>query len=221
MDGRTRWKASSAEPPCAAGSVSGPTVSSNSITEPGQPCVMISGNAPSCRDLTWMKWMSTPSITVLHCWSAFSFASHLRQSYSAAQYRASSWIVASCTPCDRSATSSLLGKRVAAMRRRRSAIGSSGMSTRKGRISVSLAITLHLAGVVGTASRSRIRRTRRARDNPGLHPGSAADRPCLADGAVGDGYLADGSGYAGGDVGVEYRGDDVVGAEFVGQDDVG
>ena len=24
----------------------------------GQPCVMISGSALSCRDVTWMKWMS-------------------------------------------------------------------------------------------------------------------------------------------------------------------
>jgi len=31
-------------PPCAAGSVSGPTTSSSPVTEPGQPCVMISGN---------------------------------------------------------------------------------------------------------------------------------------------------------------------------------
>ena len=45
IDGSTRWKASSARPPCAAGSVSGPTVSSSSITEPGQPWVMISGSA--------------------------------------------------------------------------------------------------------------------------------------------------------------------------------
>ena len=42
------------------------------MTEPGQPCVMISGNAFSCRDLTWMKWMSTPSISVVNCGSAFS-----------------------------------------------------------------------------------------------------------------------------------------------------
>jgi len=27
----------------------------------GQPCVMISGNASSCGDLTWMKWMPSPS----------------------------------------------------------------------------------------------------------------------------------------------------------------
>jgi len=60
MDGTTRWNASSAEPPCAVGSVSGPMTPSSSITEPGQPCVMISGNALSWRDLTWMKWMSTP-----------------------------------------------------------------------------------------------------------------------------------------------------------------
>ena len=49
------------------------------MTEPGQPCVMISGNAFSCRDLTWMKWISTPSISVVNCGSAFSLASHLRQ----------------------------------------------------------------------------------------------------------------------------------------------
>jgi hypothetical protein len=60
--------------------VSGPTTPSISITEPGQPCVMISGSAFSCRDLTWMKWMPSPSIPVLNCGSAFSCASHLRQS---------------------------------------------------------------------------------------------------------------------------------------------
>ena len=47
------------------------------MTEPGQPCVMISGNAFACGDFTWMKWMSTPSISVLNCGSAFSFASQL------------------------------------------------------------------------------------------------------------------------------------------------
>ena len=55
------------------------------MTEPGQPCVMISGNAFSCRDLTWRKWISTPSISVVNCGSEFSLASHLRQSYSLAQ----------------------------------------------------------------------------------------------------------------------------------------
>ena len=60
-------------------------VSSSSMTEPGQPCVMISGSAFSCRDLTWMKWISTPSISVVNCGSAFSLASHLRQSYSVVQ----------------------------------------------------------------------------------------------------------------------------------------
>ena len=42
--------------------------------------VMISGSASACGDLTWMKWMSTPSISVVNCGSAFSLASHLRQS---------------------------------------------------------------------------------------------------------------------------------------------
>ena len=55
------------------------------MTEPGQPCVMISGIAFSCGDFTWTKWMSTPSISVVNCGSAFSLASHLRQSYSVAQ----------------------------------------------------------------------------------------------------------------------------------------
>ena len=51
-----------------------------SMTEPGQPWVMISGSAFSCRDLTWMKWMPRPSISVLNCGSALSCASHVRQS---------------------------------------------------------------------------------------------------------------------------------------------
>jgi hypothetical protein len=42
----------------------------------------------------------TPSILVLKCGKAFSFASPLRQSYSLPQYRTSSWSFASCTPCD-------------------------------------------------------------------------------------------------------------------------
>ena len=55
------------------------------MTEPGQPCVMISGSASACGDLTWMKWMSSPSISVVNCGSAFSLAAHRRQSYSAVQ----------------------------------------------------------------------------------------------------------------------------------------
>jgi hypothetical protein len=55
-------------------------ISSNSITDPGHPCVMISGNASSCLERTWMKWTSMPSISVLNCGSAFSLASHARQS---------------------------------------------------------------------------------------------------------------------------------------------
>jgi hypothetical protein len=50
------------------------------MTEPGQPWVMISGNAFSCGDLTWMKWMSTLSISVVNWGSALSSASALRQS---------------------------------------------------------------------------------------------------------------------------------------------
>jgi len=50
----------------------------------------------------------------LNCGSAFSRASHRRQSYSVVQYRASACVAASCTPWDRSATSSRVGQRVAA-----------------------------------------------------------------------------------------------------------
>src|SRR5215470_15673677 len=84
--------------------------------------------------------MPTPSISVVNCGSAFSSASQRRQSYSAAQYRASSCNIASCTPCDASATSSRDGQHVAATRRRRPAIASPGISARNGRISVSLDI---------------------------------------------------------------------------------
>jgi len=41
---------------------------------------MINGSASACGDRTWTKWMSTPSISVTNCGSAFSFASHRRQS---------------------------------------------------------------------------------------------------------------------------------------------
>jgi hypothetical protein len=41
---------------------------------------MISGSAAACGDLTWMKWISSPSISVVNCGTAFSLASHLRQS---------------------------------------------------------------------------------------------------------------------------------------------
>jgi hypothetical protein len=42
--------------------------------EPGQPWVRIRGSAFGCGDLTWMKWMSRPSISVRNCGSAFSLA---------------------------------------------------------------------------------------------------------------------------------------------------
>ena len=67
-------------PPCAVGFVSGSMIFSCSTTEPGHPCVMIIGRAFGCFERTWMKWMSTPSIVVTNCGSAFSLASHLRQS---------------------------------------------------------------------------------------------------------------------------------------------
>jgi hypothetical protein len=51
-----------------------------SMIEPGHPCVTISGSASWCWERTWMKWMSSPSISVMKFGRAFSFAWHLCQS---------------------------------------------------------------------------------------------------------------------------------------------
>ncbi len=59
-EGITTSNASSAFPPKAVGSVSGPMIFSCSMIEPGQPCVTISGKAFWCFERTWMKWMSDP-----------------------------------------------------------------------------------------------------------------------------------------------------------------
>ncbi len=79
-EGITRWNASVALAPCAVGFVSGSMIFSCSMIEPGHPCVTISGSASSCWERTWMKWMSSPSISVMNCGRALSFASHGRQS---------------------------------------------------------------------------------------------------------------------------------------------
>jgi hypothetical protein len=55
-------------------------VSSSSITEPGQPWLMLSGNACSWGERRWSKWSSTPSMVVLNWGRAFSLASARRQS---------------------------------------------------------------------------------------------------------------------------------------------
>jgi hypothetical protein len=57
----------------------------NSMTEPGQPCVMTRGRASACGERTWRKWMPSPSITVRNCGNAFSRVSVARQSYRSAQ----------------------------------------------------------------------------------------------------------------------------------------
>ena len=64
IDGSTRWNASSAAPPCAVGSVSGPMTFNCSMIEPGQPWVMMIGSGLGCFDFTWMKCMSSPSTSV-------------------------------------------------------------------------------------------------------------------------------------------------------------
>ncbi len=72
--------ASSARPPWAVGSVSGPMAFMSSRIEPGQPWVMISGMAFGLRERTCTNWMSSPSMRVTNIGKAFSFASTFRQS---------------------------------------------------------------------------------------------------------------------------------------------
>ena len=67
-------------PPCAVGLVSGSMIFSCSMIEPGHPWVTISGSASSCSERMCRKWMSSPSISVMKFGSAFSLASHARQS---------------------------------------------------------------------------------------------------------------------------------------------
>jgi hypothetical protein len=80
IEGMTTSNESSGLPPWAVGSVKGPTTLSISNTDPGQPWVMITGKALGCFERKWMKWMSTPSMRVMNCGSALSFASAFRQS---------------------------------------------------------------------------------------------------------------------------------------------
>ncbi len=84
-DGHTMWKASSARPPWAVGSVSGSTTRWSSATEPGQPWVITSGRASSWGERTCRKWMSSGShpsteIGVVNWGNRLSRASRSRQS---------------------------------------------------------------------------------------------------------------------------------------------
>ena len=58
----------------------------NSTIEPGQPCVITSGSAPSSGERACTKWMSTPSISVRNCGKRLRPASDARQSYPSSQY---------------------------------------------------------------------------------------------------------------------------------------
>src|SRR5580693_2341129 len=79
-DGTTTSNESAASPPNETGSVSGPISFRNSTIEPGHPCVSISGIALGFLDLTWMKWMSSPSISVRNWGKRLSSDSKRRQS---------------------------------------------------------------------------------------------------------------------------------------------
>jgi hypothetical protein len=52
----------------------------NSATDPGQPCVMISGSASGSAERTCRKCTFWPSMVVVNCGNSFSRASAARQS---------------------------------------------------------------------------------------------------------------------------------------------
>ena len=134
-DGMTTSKESAASPPNATGSVSGPINLRKSAIDVGHPCVRTRGSAPGFADLTWRKWMSSPSIVVRNCGKELSSDSKRRQSYSRSQYETSDLAFSTGTPCDQSRTVSRSGQRVLASRSLRSSISASGMATRNGRMS--------------------------------------------------------------------------------------
>src|SRR5216684_2354217 len=73
---------------------------------------MTSGIAPGWRERTWMKWVFSPSSSVVNWEKRLSLASRRRQSYSSAQYWQISWIHLSGAPWLKSLTSSASGQRV-------------------------------------------------------------------------------------------------------------
>ena len=90
MLGMMTWNVPDGSPPCACGSVRGPTTWANSTIEPGRPCVMTRGVASATGERTWAKCRRAPSTVVTNCGQSFSPASVARQSYSCRQYRANS-----------------------------------------------------------------------------------------------------------------------------------
>ena len=59
--------------------------SRNSVTEPGQPWVMMSGIGFGPLPFSWMKWISMPSTGAVKLSKPLITASCLRQSYSSTQ----------------------------------------------------------------------------------------------------------------------------------------
>ena len=80
-DGITTSNASAALPPCAVG-IGQRLDDLELLDDRAGPAVRDDQRQRVRRALerTWMKWMSTPSISVTNCGSAFSLASTLRQS---------------------------------------------------------------------------------------------------------------------------------------------
>ncbi len=66
-DGATTWNASAGSAPYDRGSVSGPMISRNSATEPGQPWVRINGSASGSGERACRKWIGWSSMRLRYC----------------------------------------------------------------------------------------------------------------------------------------------------------
>ena len=91
-EGATTSKASAGSPPKRSGWASGPMISRNSTTDPGQPWEMMSGVGAGPLPRSWMKWRSMPSTGATNCGKRLRAASCVRQSNSSTQYAQSSFM---------------------------------------------------------------------------------------------------------------------------------
>ncbi len=133
-DGITTEKASSARPPWATGSTSGPIMSRKSTNDPGYVCTRRSGVASSSLEGMCRKWTVRPSISVRWCGYSFIRASWARQSKDVVHWSIASRSQELGTPYTQSSPGADCGRRVRERRFIRSSTSAWAMSTVKGRM---------------------------------------------------------------------------------------
>ena len=170
---------------------SGSMTSRNSATEPGQPCVMINGNASGLSERAWMKWICWPSMSVRKCGQRLNrvFLRAPVELRAATCRRDPAGTRGRCRSPNRCRGSGRASA-CAPSRSRRSSSTASGTSTRNGRISSSL--PCERATLVATAAVARFPgrdarpasprsgSTTRSRSSPAPAPGSAPASPACS-----------------------------------------